>query len=263
MAVELSQIEGNNICADCGAIVKWASVNLGILICHNCAGVHRGLGVQNSFVLSLTLDDWEQEQKDNIIALGNIKQNQIYEFNLPEEYKISESAGSNERTLFIHSKYITKEFTEGFNPNSIEGYEDYKTKLENLPEDSGFSKAQIEYCGVVFIHLIEGKNLVIKDIKSSDPYCIVKLGAQTRKSERKDSTLNPKWDEKIQFNMPMVDKILKITVMDYDKISKDDFMGDCEVDLSDLVEGTTKEFLVDLQNVKKGKIRLSAELFSL
>jgi hypothetical protein len=47
----------NCICADCGAEdPDWASINLGILICIQCSGIHRSLGVHISKVRSLTLD---------------------------------------------------------------------------------------------------------------------------------------------------------------------------------------------------------------
>lgn len=51
----------NNECFDCQqAQPQWASVNNAVLICLNCAGVHRSLGVQISLVRSLTLDIWTE-----------------------------------------------------------------------------------------------------------------------------------------------------------------------------------------------------------
>lgn len=47
----LRKIPGNDICAECSAPEPdWASLNLGILICIECSGVHRNLGVHISKV---------------------------------------------------------------------------------------------------------------------------------------------------------------------------------------------------------------------
>lgn len=47
----LTKVLGNEKCADCGAPEPdWASLNLGVLICIECSGIHRNLGVHISKV---------------------------------------------------------------------------------------------------------------------------------------------------------------------------------------------------------------------
>ena len=47
----LKKVSGNDKCADCGAPEPdWASLNLGVLVCIECSGVHRNLGVHISKV---------------------------------------------------------------------------------------------------------------------------------------------------------------------------------------------------------------------
>lgn len=49
----LRRVCGNEKCADCGAPEPdWASLNLGVLVCIECSGVHRNLGVHISKVNS-------------------------------------------------------------------------------------------------------------------------------------------------------------------------------------------------------------------
>ena len=49
----LKRVCGNDKCADCGkSEPDWASLNLGILVCIECSGIHRNLGVHISKVSS-------------------------------------------------------------------------------------------------------------------------------------------------------------------------------------------------------------------
>ncbi|CAL9754446.1 unnamed protein product [Musa acuminata subsp. burmannicoides] len=82
----LRKVCGNDICADCGAPEPdWASLNLGILLCIECSGVHRNLGVHISKVRSLTLDVrvWEPSVINLFQSLGNTVANTIWEESFP------------------------------------------------------------------------------------------------------------------------------------------------------------------------------------
>ncbi|VDP81520.1 unnamed protein product [Echinostoma caproni] len=54
---------GNAVCADCDRPdPEWVSVNLGVLICLECCGAHRELGVHCSRTQSLLMDDLSTNQ---------------------------------------------------------------------------------------------------------------------------------------------------------------------------------------------------------
>ncbi|PWA88460.1 ARF GTPase-activating protein [Artemisia annua] len=78
----LRRVCGNDKCADCGASdPDWACLNLGILVCIECSGVHRNLGVHISKVRSLTLDVkvWEPSVITLFQSLGNAFANSVWE----------------------------------------------------------------------------------------------------------------------------------------------------------------------------------------
>ncbi|MQL97558.1 hypothetical protein Taro_030257, partial [Colocasia esculenta] len=86
--VVLRSIPGNDICAECGTTEPdWASLNLGILLCIECSGVHRNLGVHVSKVRSLTFDvkAWEPTILDMFRALGNSYCNSVWEERLQSQ----------------------------------------------------------------------------------------------------------------------------------------------------------------------------------
>ncbi|NXY56702.1 ACAP3 protein, partial [Callaeas wilsoni] len=109
----VQSVPGNDQCCDCGQPdPRWASINLGILLCIECSGIHRSLGVHCSKVRSLTLDSWEPELLKLMCELGNSTMNQIYEAQCEELGLKKPTAGSSrqDKEAWIKVKYVEKKF---------------------------------------------------------------------------------------------------------------------------------------------------------
>lgn len=228
---QLKDWKCNKLCADCEEpYPAWASVNRGVFICTQCAGVHRSLGVDVSFVLSCSLDDWTHEQVDNMEGLGNERVNKNLEFCVPKitEAPYGKDAERKTREDFIKAKYVEELFAR------VEGRNEMPARRirpqEGHNECTG-SVGMVEFIGIVNVKLISCRNMVIKDVFSSDPYCKLFLGLQVHKSSIKYNTLNPDYNENFSFSWNGQDK-LKIEYYDKDNFSADDHMGVTEVNLS-------------------------------
>mmetsp|Transcript_20765 Transcript_20765/g.37810 ORF Transcript_20765/g.37810 Transcript_20765/m.37810 type:complete len:459 (-) Transcript_20765:4-1380(-) len=101
----------NMFCADCGAKApRWASVNLGILMCIDCSGAHRNLGTHISVVKSTTLDKWQPKWIETVSKIGNKTGNAFYEHNLPKSQKLQEGEAGQKVANWIRYKYDKKEW---------------------------------------------------------------------------------------------------------------------------------------------------------
>ncbi|KAF7666120.1 hypothetical protein LDENG_00120800 [Lucifuga dentata] len=115
-------LPGNEQCCDCGqAEPRWASINLGILLCIECSGIHRSLGVHCSKVRSLTLDSWEPELLKLMCELGNSVINHIYEGSYQEQglKKPLPSSSRQEKEAWIKAKYVEKKFLKKLGSTEI------------------------------------------------------------------------------------------------------------------------------------------------
>uniref|UniRef100_A0A5F9CEB2 ArfGAP with RhoGAP domain, ankyrin repeat and PH domain 3 n=1 Tax=Oryctolagus cuniculus TaxID=9986 RepID=A0A5F9CEB2_RABIT len=98
----------NRHCADCGAPrPDWAAVNLGVVICKQCAGQHRALGSGISKVQSLKLDTsvWSNEIVQLFITLGNDRANRFWAGALPPGEGLHPDSTPGSRGEFISRKY--------------------------------------------------------------------------------------------------------------------------------------------------------------
>ncbi len=115
--------EDNKWCADCGSGVKteWVSINLGVILCIECSGIHRSLGTHVSKIRSLTLDT--QSFTSDIVALlrivGNAVSNAIYEATLLDHADVQKpppTASRDQRLKYITWKYVDKAFVAPLHP---------------------------------------------------------------------------------------------------------------------------------------------------
>ena len=84
---ELYMDEKNSTCFDCdNKPAHWASISNGIFLCLDCSGEHRGFGIGVSFIRSVTMDQWNQEQVNIMKVGGNQRlRDFLTTYNMPED----------------------------------------------------------------------------------------------------------------------------------------------------------------------------------
>ncbi|XP_062150754.1 protein C2-DOMAIN ABA-RELATED 4-like [Alnus glutinosa] len=90
--------------------------------------------------------------------------------------------------------------------------------------------------GLLRIHIQKGVNLAVRDVRSSDPYVIVKMGRQKLKTRVVKKNINPEWNEDLTLSIADPIVPIKLFVYDKDTFSLDDKMGDAEFEIGPFLE---------------------------
>ncbi|KAF2725506.1 ArfGap-domain-containing protein [Polychaeton citri CBS 116435] len=108
--------EGNKVCADCGSDKKvdWCSINLGVMLCIECSGIHRSLGTHISKVRSLTLDTsvFTPDIIEVLLLIGNRVSNMVWEAKLDRFLKPAPHSTREQRLHFITNKYSDRTYVQ-------------------------------------------------------------------------------------------------------------------------------------------------------
>ncbi|KAK2738802.1 hypothetical protein FQN55_000440 [Onygenales sp. PD_40] len=108
--------QGNRWCADCGSLskVEWVSINLGIVLCIECSGIHRSLGTHISKIRSLTLDihSFSNDIVEILLQVGNRVSNMVWESRLDQGLKPTAQSTRDHRLKFITAKYAERAYIQ-------------------------------------------------------------------------------------------------------------------------------------------------------
>ncbi|KAK3406085.1 protein C2-DOMAIN ABA-RELATED 4 [Eucalyptus grandis] len=104
--------------------------------------------------------------------------------------------------------------------------------------------------GLLRIRVKRGINLAVRDVRTSDPYIVIKMSKQKLKTRVIKKDVNPEWNEDLTLSVSDPDIPIKLTVYDHDTFSKDDKMGDAEFDIKAFIDALR----MDLQGLPSGTI---------
>ncbi|KAG4991932.1 hypothetical protein AAZX31_09G159700 [Glycine max] len=90
--------------------------------------------------------------------------------------------------------------------------------------------------GLLRVRVKRGVNLAVRDVRSSDPYVVIKMYNQKLKTRVIKKDVNPEWNEDLTLSVINPNHKIKLTVYDHDTFSKDDKMGDAEFDIFPFIE---------------------------
>jgi hypothetical protein len=104
----LRALPGNDRCCDCGAAdTAWVLANKGGLICIDCSGVHRQMGVTVSKVRSFELDQWSEAALAFLERTGNDALNERLEH---RRANADRDRAALTRTDFLRKKYVDQAY---------------------------------------------------------------------------------------------------------------------------------------------------------
>ncbi|KAI8643213.1 hypothetical protein BD408DRAFT_365152 [Parasitella parasitica] len=123
----LREDASNHYCVDCHAEnPDWCSLNLGVLLCIECSGIHRSLGTHISKIRSLTLDSnsYTADIVELLKSIGNARANAVWDARIENESATTATATATTantprpspkdsravKLAYIQAKYVGRQF---------------------------------------------------------------------------------------------------------------------------------------------------------
>lgn len=127
----IRNIPSNQTCCDCGGTndVTWLSTNYGVIVCIECSGIHREMGVHISKIQSLTLDRIGTSQLLVSRTMSNDTFNKIME--ATSSKRLHPQSTMEERKEVIRMKYMDKAFVRLYCTTPSELYCELESAISN------------------------------------------------------------------------------------------------------------------------------------
>jgi len=127
----IRNIPSNQACCDCGGTndVTWLSTNFGVIVCIECSGIHREMGVHISKIQSLTLDRIGTSQLLVSRTMSNDAFNKIME--AVSSKRLKPSSTMEERKEVIKNKYVEKAFVQPYCDTPAQLYSELESAIAN------------------------------------------------------------------------------------------------------------------------------------
>ncbi|RZC93194.1 hypothetical protein C5167_029170 [Papaver somniferum] len=113
-----------------------------------------------------------------------------------------------------------------------------------------------EKVGVLKVTVVQGKQLMIRDFRTSDPYVVFKLGNQVVKTKVINSCLNPVWNEELSLDVTQSAGVLNKEVFDKDRFKSDDKMGTAHLNLQQIASAARLKQVIKARPGESTKIRI-------
>ncbi|CAL9118082.1 unnamed protein product [Musa textilis] len=104
--------------------------------------------------------------------------------------------------------------------------------------------------GLLRVRVARGVNLAVRDVTTSDPYVVLRMGKQKLKTRVIKKNTNPVWNEDLTLCIEDPSLPVRLQVFDKDRFSMDDAMGHAEFDIRPFLEAVK----MNLQGVPEGTI---------
>ncbi|XP_059641846.1 protein C2-DOMAIN ABA-RELATED 4-like [Cornus florida] len=123
-------------------------------------------------------------------------------------------------------------------------------KVKQSKKSKASSSLMDRMLGLLRIRIRKGINLAVRDVRSSDPYVVVRLGNQKLKTRVIRKDVNPTWNEDLTLSVSDPNIPVHLTVYDHDTFSKDDKMGEAEFDIVAFVDALR----MDMEGLPDGTV---------